>query len=108
MNCYLLNVTFYAGSNAEEDTDKGLFILRTENSISKLEMKDIFKEVNRLCDAYSDDEDVLAFPVTYEDGLNINTLMQGVEEFTKGQVRVVIDMFGHLEVNDVYMIEQWQ
>lgn len=110
---YLLNVTFYAGSNDIEDTDKGLYLLNIHDSkatiISEATMLSIFKEVNRLCNIYSDDEEVSNFPVSYEDGLNITTLMKGIAAYTNGLIteltNAYIDNPEHLPY---YYIEQWQ
>ena len=35
MYTYLLNLTFYAGSDAPEDTDRDLFIMKTSETYSK-------------------------------------------------------------------------
>ena len=41
MYTYLLNLTFYAGSDAPEDTDRDLFIMKTYEVYSKEQMEDI-------------------------------------------------------------------
>ena len=43
---YLLFVTFYAGSDAEWDMDKGLYLLAVDKQYSESEIKKMFEEVN--------------------------------------------------------------
>lgn len=104
----MLNVIFHAGSDSPFDTDKGLYILEIEKEISYSEMQKIFTETNRLCDTFSDDEDAINFPISYEEGLNISTLMNGIEIYTKGTIKKIENMSGRFEISDVYEIEQWQ
>jgi len=107
MKRYLLNVTFYAGSNDIEDTDRDLFLLCIDKEISEKEMTEIFRTVNKLLDYFDDEEK--DFPISYEQGLNINTLMEGIGIYTKGEVKEVYSNFGHLqEIDNYYVIEQWQ
>ena len=49
MYTYLLNLTFYAGSDAPEDTDRDLFIMKTSEMYSKEQMEDvrIFRTVTK-------------------------------------------------------------
>ena len=112
MKRYLLNVTFYAGSNAEEDTDRGLFLLCVEKEISENEMANIFQEVNELLndyDVFEVDAKGENFPISYGQGININTLMEGVGIYTKGKVEKVYSNCGQSEkVDNCYVIEQWQ
>ena len=106
MKRYLLNVTFYAGSDDIEDIDKALFLLSVEKEITESEMKNIFKEVNSLLDTFNEDTN---FPISYEQGLNINTLIEGVEIYTKGKATEFYSNYGKLnDINNYYMIEQWQ
>lgn len=107
MKKYLLNVTFCAGSDAPEDTDRDLFILTVDKEISEKEMTHIFGVVNSLLDPYRDDEE--EFALSYEDGININTLMEGVELYTKGRVKEVYSNCGAIiDIDNYYVIEQWQ
>ena len=104
---YLLNVTFYAGSNDAEDTDRCLFLLCIDKEITEKEMKEIFITVNKLLDCYDDDEEN-DFPISYEQGININTLMEGVGIYLKGEIKEVYNNIGCLEkVDNYYVIEQW-
>ena len=103
---YLLNVTFYAGSDEPEDTDKALFLLSVDEEISEIEMENIFKEVNELLDTYNENSN---FPISYEQGLNIDTLIEGVEIYTKGNCLAFYSNYGVLDgINNYYEIEQWQ
>ena len=106
MKNYLLYVTFYAGSDDEEDTDRDLFLLTVDKEIEESEMKYIFKEVNSLLDTFNEDTD---FPISYDQGLNINTLMEGIGIHTKGKVTEVYSNCGDIEkIDNCYVIEQWQ
>ena len=109
MKNYLLNVTFYAGTDEAEDTDKGVFLLSVDKEYSESEMKDIFRIVNSLLDTFNENDEALEFPMSYDDGLNLNTLMNGVEIYTKGKVMEVYNNFGKIEkIDNCYVIEQWQ
>lgn len=109
MNKYLLNVTFYAGSNDEEDTDRDLFLLCVDKEITEIEIKNVFKEVNRLLDPFDQEIGEVEFSISYDQGLNINTLMEGVGLYTKGTVIEVYSNSGSIEkVDNYYVIEQWQ
>lgn len=109
MKRYLLNVTFYAGSDDKEDIDNGLFILSINKEITESEMKNIFKEVNNLLDTFKQEIGETEFPISYEQGLNINTLMEGIGIYTKGKVIEVYGNCGNIEkVDNYYVIEQWQ
>ena len=107
MKRYLLNVAFYAGSDDPEDTDRDLFILNVDKEISEKEMTHIFGVVNSLLDPYRDDDEECE--LSYNDGLNINTLMEGVELYTKGKVEEVYSNCGAItDIDNYYVIEQWQ
>jgi hypothetical protein len=112
MKKYLLNVTFYAGSNDEEDTDRDLFILCVDKEITETEMENIFEKVNELLndyDVFEVDAKGENFPISYGQGININTLMEGVGIYTKGKVIKVYGDCGQIEkVDNCYAIEQWQ
>ena len=112
MRKYLLNVTFYAGSNAEEYTDKGLFLLNTDKILSEEKIISIFKKVNNFLNDYDEDEiDAKGknFPISYGMGLNIYTLMKGIEIYTKGKIKELCHNQGEIQnINNYYVIEQWQ
>ena len=106
MKRYLLNVTFYAGSDEPEDIDKGMYLLTTEKPISQDEMDKIFEEVNSQLDSFNEITD---FPFSYDDGLNIDTLMEGVEYYTKGNIIQLYSDYGKIhDIDNYYMISQWQ
>ena len=108
MKRYLLNVTFCAGSDDARDVDKGLYLLDINKDITQQQMKDVFSEVNHLLDPYNYEEEN-EFPISYEDGLNIDTFMNGIEIYTKGKVFQVHNNCGSLNrMDNYYEIEQWQ
>ena len=104
MNKYLLNVEFYAGSDDVEDVDNGLYILSSNEEIDKIIITEIFKDVNKLLDCYYDND----FPLSYENGLNIDTLIEGVCIYTKCDIKELknCDFTGY--INGYYEIKQWQ
>ena len=106
MKRYLLNVTFYAGSDDPEDIDNDWFLLCVDKEITKNEMEKIFTEVNKLLDCFDDEEK--DFPISYEDGLNVWTLIDGVEIYTKGKIERFKDECGTITIDNYYVIEQWQ
>lgn len=113
MKRYLLNVTFYAGSTYEEDTDRGLFLLEVEDKeFSKSELIQVFEEVNRLLNDYDCDEiDAKGtnFPISYGMGLNIYTLLNGIEIYTEGKVTDVCDEHGKItDIDNYYEIKIWE
>lgn len=109
MKKYLLNVTFYAGSYSAEDTDRDMFLLCVDRQITELEMKDIFEKVNALLDASDDNVEILDFPISYDQGFNINTLLAGVEFFTNGKIMELYSNCGSTEcIDNYYVIEQSQ
>ena len=108
MKRYLLNITFYAGSNADEDTDRGLYILSVNKNIEEEEIKNIFESVNKLlnifdCDLEEGQE--RGFPLSYDDGIYIDTLMHGIEIYTNGTIKKAR---GNIKADDCFTIEQWQ
>lgn len=117
---YLLCVTFFAGSDDAEDTDKDMFLLSVDKEYSEKEMKDIFFEVNKILNIdFADDlneefgeemgEEYFGYPCYYEEGINIHTLMEGVKLHTKGKLTEIYSNCGKIEkINNCYVIEQWQ
>ena len=64
MNFYLLNVTFYANSDAPEDKDRGLYIMQTEKKATRYDICELFRKVNELLN--NDDMDNSdGFPYSY-------------------------------------------
>lgn len=107
MKRYLLNVTFHAGSDSTEDTDRGMYLLQVSDEIDESKMREVFRKVNKLLKSH--DIDHHTFPVSYEQGININTFMQGVKTFTKGRLVSLCSNHGALTaIDNYYEIEQWQ
>jgi hypothetical protein len=103
---YLLNMTFYAGSDDPEDTDNDLYLLETDIKMSYEEIREIIFKVNKECGSI-DDEDVLN---DYEVlGLNLNTLMNGVQHYLPGsKIELLDNNHGYLgDIDNYYAIEQW-
>lgn len=103
---YLLVVKFCAGSDEPEDVDTGLFLMTIDREIKEQEMKNIFSETNKALDYFNDEDN--DFPISYEQGLNIGTLMKGVAIYTKGTVSELQSNCGDLAINNYFFIEQWQ
>lgn len=104
---YLLNVTFYAGSDDAEDIDRGLYLISLDKPVTYEEISEIFRTVNKLLDPYKEETD--DFPISYNCGLNIDTLMEGIEIYTKAKVEPLANEYGKVEyIDDVYFLEQWQ
>ena len=106
MKKYLLNVTFCSGSDEPEDIDTGLYLFITDKEVNKEQMIEIFRKTNKLLDCFDYEEK--DFPISYEYGLNINTLMMGIKYYTKGEIVRLYDSWGSLNYMDnYYEIEQW-
>ena len=100
-------VTFCAGSDDKEDTDRDLYLLTVDKEYTEKEMIETFRKVNCLLDPYTEEEK--DFPISYEQGININTLMEGICIYTKGKVEEIYSNCGQIEkVDNCYVIEQWQ
>lgn len=85
---YLLNITFYAGSSAEEDTDRGLFLMTTNETYSETQIQQIFDKVNSMLNISDEDmaEDTslqrdISLSYFSDHGVNLHTLIQGVAEY---------------------------
>lgn len=112
---YIINLTFYAGSNDPEDTDNELVLFSSDKPYTKNEMVEIIRKANRLLNWFEDDddeednEDNEQLSLSYNDGLNINTLIEGVRELTGAEIVNITDMTGqNVTIADAYVIEQWQ
>ena len=71
MKNYLLDLTFFAGSNSQEDTDRELYIMRTEKSATRFDICEPFRKVNKLLNI-DDQDDSGGFPYSYYvEGINI-------------------------------------
>ena len=102
---YLIDLTFYAGSDDKEDTDRDIFIFYSNEEISKQKMSNIFKETNKLLDCYNEEK---VFPISYNDGLNISTLIQGVSLYTNSLIQRIGENRKIDSIDAYYKIEQWQ
>jgi hypothetical protein len=72
-----------------------------------MDMIKTVKEVNGLLDPFNEETD---FPVSYDEGINLDTLMKGLEVYTNEKVykMVEVDYNDGLLLNGYYKIEQWQ
>ena len=108
---YLLNVTFFAGSDDPQDVDTGLYLLSVDKEISKQEMENIFSKVNSLLSPFNYSNEAEEFLLSYDCGLNIDTLMEGVEMYLEGKIQKLDAKDGYVFNNCIYkfyFIEQWQ
>ena len=109
MKNYLVKVWFFAGSDEQEDVDTGLFLFKSKENISFEEMKEIFKEANRQLDTFMHELGEVVFPISYENGLNLDTLIEGVSILTDCEIVQLKNDFGPLEnIQNYYEIVQWQ
>jgi hypothetical protein len=110
MNTYLLNLTFHAGSDDTEDTDKKLYLLQTNREITKETLKKDFIHTNKLLSPFTDEnEKDVNLSASYENGLNIDTLIEGYAELTNDIIEELSSetVFPVL-LSDYFAIEQWQ
>lgn len=108
---YLLNVTFYAGSDSDDDTDNDTILIYTDKKISYADMVAVFNKVNDLLNfEYDEDNETDAeFPISYEDGINLETLIDGVEIYTEYTIKYLKDYEGSMPlIENYYNITQWQ
>lgn len=104
---YLLNITFYAGSDDAEDIDRGLYLIAFDNPVTFEEITEMFQKVNKLLDVF--DGNCNNFPLSYEAGINIDTLMEGIAIYSNAKVETVEHGYGKIEsIDGVYFLEQWQ
>lgn len=103
---YVLIVKFFAGSDDKDDIDSGIFLFSSNKEYSFEKMKEIFKKVNRLLNTYDFEEREEDFPISYEIGLNLDTLIDGLKIYTKATIES-IESYNDM-VNGIYVIEQWQ
>lgn len=102
---YLLKVTFCIGNAVRvKRIDTDLYKLTTHEAISAEKMAEIFETVNKLLNKNGANAE---FPVSYDNGMNIDTLMEGIRVYTKGTVSSMKHNYGELNFNNYYIIEQW-
>lgn len=110
---YLVDLTFYAGSDDPENIDRGLYIITTEKPFTEDEMKKIIEKTNSMLADFSENDFLNDntypdnFPMGYYEGLNIHTLIDGLRCQSNIIAITHADDTEH-SVNDVYKIEQWQ
>lgn len=108
MNSYLVNLTFHAGSDAPEDTDNKLYLLQTTRQVTLESVKNDFIHANTLLDTFNEDPDV-ELSTSYDDGLNIDTLVAGYKELTNDIIEELNETthFPTL-ISNYFAIEQYQ
>lgn len=108
---YLVDLTFFAGSDQPEDVDHKLYVITSNHFISRDKMAELFATANKNLSPYMDDMEEVqnSFLTSYDNGLNIDTLMEGFNYLAKTISRNLFDGCGEIEnINDYYVIEQWQ
>lgn len=102
---YLLKVTFCVGTAVHvKSIDTDLYKLTTHEPISAEKMTEIFETVNKLL---NENDTNTKFPVSYDNGMNIDTLMEGIRVYTKGTISSMKHNHGELNFDNYYIIEQW-
>lgn len=108
MESYIVNLTFHAGSDSPEDTDNGLYLLQTTKPMTEQMLKQDFMKTNALLDTFRE-EDEESLSITYDVGLNIDTLVIGYMELTNNIMSKISDKLQYpLLINNYFTIEQWQ
>lgn len=109
MKNYMLNVKFCAGSDESTDVDTGLYLMETDKDLSKSDVEEVFGTVNGYLSVSVDDEGYSDTPIEScyaEMGLNIHTLIQGVQEYSKAKIIPVKDNCGNINIENYFDIEQ--
>ena len=102
MSIYLVNITFHTEEKSET---KLIEIGVTNKTISEVQMNAIFEAVNKMLSAPNKAASDL--PFSYEkDGLNIDTLIKGVNFFVDGTFGVMNSNCGEIVIDNYYIIEQ--
>jgi hypothetical protein len=103
---YLLNMTFYAGSDDPEDTDKDLYLLETNTEMSYEEIVQVISKANKECDLVENENEYSDYEFF---GLNLDTLMKSVQNYTPGsKIELLNNNHGYLgDIDNYYAIEQW-
>ncbi len=80
---YWVNIIFRTSSNSK-DTNHKSYIISTNKELTKNDFVETFEIVNRLlsCDD-GDRDDSFSFPVSYNEGVNIDTLLKGFAKYTE-------------------------
>jgi len=106
---YLLKVTFCVDTAVHvnihtKSINTDLYKLTTHEPISAEKMTEIFETVNKLL---NENDANTEFPVSYDNGMNIDTLMEGIRLYTKGEVTLMKHDCKELNFDNYYVIEQW-
>lgn len=103
---YLLNLTFYAGDDLPENTDRGIYCLESNAELTAEKIYDIDQKVNDKLNDY-DDENSLSVSY-FDDGTNIDTLNKGVEEDSSVKITELTNNSGPLNISNYFEFEIWQ
>ena len=107
LNNYIANMTFYAGSDSEEDTDIKSYILTADREITNEELLAVSREADMKLDAYGETSENDEFPFSYEvNGLNSDTLISAIAYLLNTDSRETDGFSG--DISGIYELEQWQ
>ena len=120
MNRYLIDLTFYAGSDTPCDIDHDIFVLESEEKLTKEKVIKLFKEANYICGRFMyEDEDEKEISqnaplydktkeyASYEEGINIDTLIATFKTY-KGYKIKNYDKNNKITIAKTFDIEQLQ
>ena len=114
---YVVGLTFFAGSNAPSDIDRKT-LMATITSMEDFDedkakdaVKKKFRRANMLLSPYSDEEKDRDIGISYDDGLNADTLIEGMkvisdEETDDLTIELTEKVSGN--ISGAFDIEQWQ
>ncbi len=113
---YLVEVTFYTPGEYDMDTEAENYLISSDYEITEEEMRKMLNETNKYLDlSYGyDDDEIKKSPISfsYEDeGMNIDTLISGLEEYSKTKICPTCQLEQKqypFIVYGMYKIEQWQ
>ena len=110
---YLLNITFYAGSNNPEDIDNDLYLLETNRKMSYEEIVQVISKANKECSSITEDDELNNCEFfglnNYEIfGLNLDTLMKDVRRcLPESKIQLILSNYGYIgDIDNYYTIEQ--
>lgn len=111
---YLLNLTFYAGDDLPENTDRGVFCLESPKELTEDYIQNAYKEVNDTLNDFLYDEDEGSaqnpYKVSYDnDGSNIDTLCAAVAEHLDVKITRLENNSGQINaITNYFEFEIWQ
>ena len=105
---YIADITFHAGSDSDEDTDRKAYIISTQKPYTSDELAAVLKNINN---ALLDDDEDSPFtnhcPVSYaKDGINIDTLITAAAYFMKSKIQTAENYCGMID--NFYCIEVYE